>query len=98
MANRYFDLNIEKVLDNWEVHHEIREIIANALDETVLTGCREPDIFKDDTGKWHVHDYGRGLNYEHFTQNQNPEKIDANNVIGKFGVGLKDALAVIRRK
>ncbi|MCG0820322.1 hypothetical protein IMAU20013_00219 [Lactiplantibacillus plantarum] len=97
MANRYFDLNIEKVLDNWEVHHAIREIIANALDETVLTGCREPDIFKDDTGKWHVHDYGRGLNYEHFTQNQNPEKIDANNVIGKFGVGLKDALAVLNR-
>ena len=25
-----FDLNIEKVLENWEIHHAIREIIANA--------------------------------------------------------------------
>jgi len=97
MKNRYFDLNIEKVLDNWEIHHAIREIIANALDETILTNCRQPDIFKDADEKWHIHDYGRGLNYEHFTQNQNVEKLQAPNVIGKFGVGLKDALAVLHR-
>lgn len=97
MKNRYFDLNIEKVLDNWEIHHAIREIIANALDETLLTNCRQPDIFKDSNDQWHIHDYGRGLNYEHFTQNQNKEKLQADNVIGKFGVGLKDALAVLNR-
>lgn len=95
MDNRYFDLNIEQVLDNWEIHHAIREIIANSLDETTLTGCRTPDIFKDGDGQWRIRDYGRGLNYEHFTQNQNDEKLKANDVIGKFGVGLKDALAVL---
>ena len=31
-----FDLNIEKILENWENYHAIREIIANALDEQVL--------------------------------------------------------------
>ena len=34
---RKFDLNIEKILDNWEIYHAIREIIANALDEMILT-------------------------------------------------------------
>lgn len=28
-----FDLNIEKILENWEIYHAIRELIANALDE-----------------------------------------------------------------
>lgn len=37
MEKRYFDLNIEQVLENWEVCHAVREIIANALDETTLT-------------------------------------------------------------
>ncbi len=27
---RRFDLNIEQILDNWEIYHAIREIIANA--------------------------------------------------------------------
>jgi hypothetical protein len=97
MSKRYFDLNIEKVLDNWEIFHAVREIISNALDETLLTGCQEPTFTKDKQGLWHIRDYGRGLNYEHFTQNQNIEKIKATNVIGKFGVGLKDALAVLNR-
>ena len=35
-----FDLNIEKILENWENYHAIREIIANALDEQVLTNTR----------------------------------------------------------
>ncbi len=35
-----FDLNIDKILDNWEVEHAIREIIANAIDEQKLTGSQ----------------------------------------------------------
>lgn len=31
MTIRIFDLNIEEVLENWEVEHALREIIANAL-------------------------------------------------------------------
>ena len=39
-----FDLNIEKILENWENYHAIREIIANALDEQVLTNTRDIEI------------------------------------------------------
>lgn len=92
---RKFDLNIEKILDNWEVYHAIREIIANALDEMIITNTRMVDIFKDIDGLWHIKDFGRGLNHQHLTQNENDEKKSHKNVIGKFGVGLKDALAVL---
>lgn len=97
MEKRYFDLNIEQVLENWEIYHAIREIIANALDETILTNSAPVDIFKDDNGLWHIRDFGRGLNYQHFSQNESEEKNNAEGIIGKFGVGLKDALAVFYR-
>ena len=95
---RLFDLNIEKVLEDWEVYHAIREVIANALDEQLLTKTKEIEIFKDRQGKWHIQDFGRGLKYQHLTQNENEEKLaNPNLVIGKFGVGLKDALATFDR-
>ncbi len=90
---RKFDLNIEKILEGWEVRHALREVIANALDEQALTDTRDVTIAKDSRGAWHIRDYGRGLKYEHLTQNENKEKLrNANKVVGKFGVGLKDAL------
>ena len=95
---RKFDLNIEKILEGWETCNAVREIIANALDEQVLTGTRDVDISKDGQGVWHVRDFGRGLKYEHLTQNENQEKLrNPTKVIGKFGVGLKDALATLSR-
>lgn len=98
MATRMFDLNIERVLEHWTLAHAIREIIANALDEQALTGTREPSIYKDDLGRWHVRDWGRGLQYQHLTQNEDKEKLKyPQRVIGKFGVGLKDALATFHR-
>src|ERR1700733_3030020 len=97
-AMREFDLNIERVLENWIVAHALREVIANALDEQALTGTREPQIFQDGEGSWHVRDWGRGLRYEHLTQNENQEKLaHPDQVVGKFGVGLKDALATFDR-
>jgi hypothetical protein len=48
--------------------------MANALDEQALTGTTEPEIFKDPGGNWHVADAGRGVRYEHLTQNENAEK------------------------
>lgn len=42
-----FDLNMEKVLENWLVSDALREIIANALDETVLTKSPDIKIYKD---------------------------------------------------
>ena len=92
-----FDLNIEKILENWEVHHAIREIIANALDEQMLTNTADIDIIKTVDNCWHIVDYGRGLNYHHLTQNENEEKLNNEKLIGKFGVGLKDALATLYR-
>jgi hypothetical protein len=96
---RLFDLNIEEVLEHWEVEHALRELIANALDEQYLSKSGEIDIFDDDHGDWHVCDHGRGLRIEHFTLNENPEKVGAGaEVIGKFGVGRKDALATLHRR
>lgn len=97
-AAQAFDLNIEKVLEHWTVPFAIRELIANALDEQALTGTPDPEIFKDDTGSWHVRDAGRGLRYEHLTQNEDAEKRRHPHVIGQFGMGLKDALAVFDRR
>lgn len=92
-----FDLNIETVLEHWKCEHGLREIIANALDERTLT-CTSPiSIVKDVQGHWHIRDFGRGIRIEHFTLNENREKIGADGVIGKFGVGLKDALATLDR-
>ena len=99
MPTREFDLNIERVLENWTVAHAIRELIANALDEAALTGTAEPEIEKDADGRWHIRDFGRGLRYEHLTQNENREKLaNPEQVVGKFGVGLKDALATFDRR
>ncbi len=52
MSTRSFDLNIEEVLENWEVEHAIREIMANALDEQVISLTAEIEISKDDCGDW----------------------------------------------
>jgi hypothetical protein len=99
MSIKLFDLNVEEVLEHWEVHHGIRELIANALDEQLLTGTRDIEISKDAEGVWHVRDFGRGLRIEHLTLNENEEKLSAvGGVIGKFGVGLKDALATFHRR
>src|SRR6266567_1755489 len=99
MSERYFDLNIGKILDGWEPRHAIRELIANALDEQVLSGTAEIRISRDAVGNHRIRDFGRGLRYDHLTQNENTEKLaNANRVVGKFGVGLKDALATLHRR
>jgi hypothetical protein len=98
-AARNFDLNIEKILEGWEVKHAVREVIANALDEQVLSKTQDVTIDSDPSGNWHIRDFGRGMRYENLTQNENPEKLkNAGEVIGKFGVGLKDALATLNRR
>src|ERR1700726_3459320 len=96
---RNFDLNIEKILEGWEVRHAVRELIANALDEQVLSSTRDVTISRDQREAWTIRDYGRGLRYEQLTQNENNEKLrNPEKVIGKFGVGLKDALATLNRR
>jgi len=93
-----FDLNIEEILESWEIYDGLREIISNALDEQLLTDTKEIEITQVDDNTWFVRDYGRGIHYQHLTMNENEEKIDHPNTIGKFGIGLKDALATFYRK
>ncbi|MFC6011122.1 hypothetical protein [Nocardia lasii] len=97
-AVQYFDLNIEEVLEHWPVPFAIREIIANALDEYAITGTPDPAIVKLGDAVWEISDYGRGVRYQHLTQNENAEKRGHPGVIGQFGMGLKDALAVFHRR
>ena len=94
---RKFDLNIESILENWEEYHAVREVISNAIDEELLSQTKKVEIYKE-KNLWFMRDYGRGLKYENLTQNENPEKINHPNTIGKFGIGLKDALATFHRK
>lgn len=98
-APKLFDLNIEEVLEHWEIEHGIRELIANALDEQLLTSSADVEISEDADGMCRIRDFGRGLSIEHFTLSENVEKLEApEGVIGKFGVGLKDALATFYRR
>lgn len=87
---RNFDLNIEKILEGWETCHAVREIIANALDEQALSKTNDVQIGQNRDGSWHIRDFGRGLKYEHLTQNENQEKLKNP---GKIGNGLKTITA-----
>jgi hypothetical protein len=98
LENRKFDLNIEEILEDWETYHGIREVIANAIDEQVLTNTQEIEIKKIKNKVWSIRDFGRGLKYEHLTQKEDDEKLNNPLVIGKFGIGLKDALATFDRR
>jgi hypothetical protein len=95
---RRFDLNMkEDLLEAWAPSDGIRELIANALDEQVLTGT-DPVAIQSADSTAEIRDHGRGLRYEHFAQGEDEEKLsNPDRVIGKFGVGLKDALAVLYR-
>ena len=93
---RAFDLNIERILDHWKPHHAVRELIANALDETKISSCAPPEI-KKAGNSWIIRDFGRGLHYGHLTQKVSEEKKRIAGVIGYFGIGLKDALGALHR-
>lgn len=90
---RKINLRIERSIENWEIYHALREIIANALDEQYITNSKDITIFKDEKNNWHIRDFGRGIKVECFTQDESTEKLSNPNLIGKFGVGLKEALA-----
>lgn len=93
---KMFDLNTEKILTDWGPSAAVRELIANALDEQKITCSKNIVISKED-GVWKIRDFGRGLKESSLTQNESIEKLSRRDLIGKFGFGLKDALATLNR-
>lgn len=88
----YFDLNIgQNYLSDWDTSFAIREVIANALDEQI-DGNIEAELSKD--GVIIIRDWGPGLKPEHLVY-QEFNKKNSTGKIGKFGVGLKDAIGVL---
>jgi hypothetical protein len=103
MAERkFFDLNIKRILTTWQVPHACRELVANALDEHVLCGLKPKDVnIKLDNGRLTIRDRGRGITKFHFVQDESVEKVKNfknSQIIGHFGIGMKDAVAVLARK
>ncbi len=97
-----FDLNIKRILTTWEVPHACRELVANALDEHVLCkldqGAVVIDLKKD---RLLIKDQGRGITKFHFVQDESEEKVKHfknSQIIGHFGIGMKDSVAVLVRK
>jgi len=95
---REFDLNIERVLEHWTLAHAVRELIANCprrgRHSPRQRNRRSPRM---PTRRGISVTSDGGVRYEHLTQNENKEKLaNPGKVVGKFGVGLKDALRDIR--
>ena len=98
MSVQFFDLNIQQFLDSWTPRDAVRELLANALDEAMLSGTPTPVIERTGPTEWTISDTGRGLRPEHLAQAESEEKTGSPlPVIGRFGVGLKDALATLHR-
>jgi len=98
MPAQLFDLNIQQFLDSWTPRDAVRELLANALDEAMLSGTQTPAIERTGVGEWTISDAGRGLRPEHLALAESEEKTGSPlPVIGRFGVGLKDALATLHR-
>jgi hypothetical protein len=48
MSNaKKFGLNIEKILEDWEIYEVIRDIVFTSIDEEILTNTETIKIFTD---------------------------------------------------
>ena len=96
--NNIFDLNVQKILQDWKISDALRELMANAFDEAHLSQTSEPKmIYKPTSKEVQIIDFGRGIKLTDFVQNESFEKNSINFTIGKFGIGLKDAISVLFR-
>lgn len=94
---RYIDLNIgNTVLTHLTVDDALKEIISNAFDEHITSEVKKNiRIYKNDNDNWCIRDYGRGLSTNNFKFDKNDEKEANDDLIGFFGYGLKDAIAIM---
>lgn len=100
--NKFFDLNIKRILTTWQVPHACRELLANALDEHVLCRLDQKAVVMNlHNDRLMIKDQGRGITKFHFVQDESVEKVKNykdSQIIGHFGIGMKDAVAVLARK
>lgn len=86
------DLNIgQEYLTDWSAGMALRELIANAIDET---SDGEINIEKLSDLKLKIENKGNEIQPENFLINEGI-KANKKGKIGKFGIGLKDAIAVL---
>lgn len=96
--SQFLDLNIKEILQDWSVSDALRELIANAYDEQKLSKTSKPTISYDHSKREvTIIDFGRGIKPHHFIQNEDKEKNQSEVVMGKFGIGLKDAISTLFR-
>lgn len=94
-----FDLNIgNELLEHLKIEDAIKEIISNALDEHIMCNIDKPFKIYKVNNQWIIKDYGTGLKEKHFKIEINKDKTKRNDVVGMFGFGLKDALAILNSK
>ena len=97
MGDVLFDLNVDKILPEWGVSHALRELIANAIDEQILTHTADIQVEFHEPSTVVIRDFGRGIRKEAFVLCEDEEKMTSKSVIGRFGFGLKDAVATLFR-
>jgi len=86
------DLNIgQAYLSEWTEGMAIRELIANAMDETTNGNI---DIKEAPEGVWKITNIRNEIKPENFVIKEG-EKSKKKGKIGKFGIGLKDAIGVL---
>ena len=96
MSINFYDLNTSNYLTHWKIEDALREIISNAIDESVITQTDKPEIIYDEEDNiLTIRDRGRGMRVEHLIQNENDEKKCNSKLIGRFGIGLKDAISCL---
>jgi hypothetical protein len=97
----FIDLNIgTNYLEHLNVVDSLKEIFANAIDEHIMKNIDIENIkfgYKKvgNKNQFFIIDFGDGIMPENFIQKINDNKIKNNNIIGQFGIGLKDAIAYL---
>ena len=95
-AIKYIDLNIgANLLEHLTVSDAIKELIANALDEHTMNNIDNTISIVADKKIYKIIDYGKGITRKNFQFNINKVKQQSCDMIGFFGYGLKDAIAIL---
>jgi len=101
METNFFDTNYHpSILDNWGVHHALRELVINAQDANIENDKSFDSIEFNyfSNNKIVIKDNGNGLLPDNFIVKKNKNRVNKEKLVGEFGFGLKDAIAVLIRE